>query len=127
MAGICRGAQFLNVMNGGKMWQHVTGHAVSKGHIATDLVSGEEVLVTSTHHQMMIPSAHGKVLAVANVAGHKYSYDKGEEGGVTPDIEVVFYEDTKSLCFQPHPEYVGLDHPCQRLYFDYLEQFLGLK
>jgi len=21
--GICRGGQFLNVMNGGKMWQHV--------------------------------------------------------------------------------------------------------
>src|SRR5206468_3407306 len=26
MLGICRGAQFLHVMNGGKLWQHVDKH-----------------------------------------------------------------------------------------------------
>ena len=26
MVGICRGGQFLNVMSGGKMYQHVTNH-----------------------------------------------------------------------------------------------------
>jgi len=30
MAGICRGAQFLNVMNKGSMWQHVTIQSCSQ-------------------------------------------------------------------------------------------------
>lgn len=55
MAGICRGAQFLNVMNGGTMWQHVDNHSIHGTHKATNLITGEDVMVTSTHHQMMRP------------------------------------------------------------------------
>jgi gamma-glutamyl-gamma-aminobutyrate hydrolase PuuD len=85
--GICRGGQFLNVMSGGKMIQHVEGH--TRNHllmVRTDL----KIPVTSTHHQMMQPGKHSKLIAVAD-------HDKG--------IEVVWYEVTRSLCFQPHPEY----------------------
>jgi hypothetical protein len=28
------------------------------------------------------------------------------------------------LCFQPHPEHVGINHECQILYFDYLNRFM---
>lgn len=126
MAGICRGAQFLNVMNGGKLWQNVTYHAVMAGHEASCHHTGEVVHVTSTHHQMMIPSVHGKVLLTANVAGVKQSYSDQEMGGVSPDVEAVYYEDTKSVCYQPHPEYVAINSPCQDLYFTYLKDLLGL-
>src|SRR5690554_3184603 len=34
MAGICRGAQFLNVMNGGKLYQDVDNHATGNTHLA---------------------------------------------------------------------------------------------
>lgn len=32
--GICRGGQFLNVMHGGKLWQHVHGHGLHGTHRA---------------------------------------------------------------------------------------------
>ena len=68
MAGICRGGQFLNVMNGGKMIQHVDGHATGRDHKLTDRVTGEEHSVTSTHHQMMIPNDEtAEAVAIANL------------------------------------------------------------
>lgn len=130
-AGICRGGQFLNVMNGGRMWQHVTNH--TRTHSALDLDNGREYEVTSTHHQMMIPHESGRVLLIAAegyTAAYKQCMEDGRENTVTNDkwdVESVFYGETKTLCFQPHPEYVGDDHECRDLYFTYLEQHLGLK
>lgn len=108
MVGICRGSQFLNVMNGGKLWQDVNNHAVGAGHIITDLRKGVEISeITSTHHQMMIPTEKAEILALASLATHKKSFideikrDKPE----LDDVEAVWYPDTLCLCFQPHPEF----------------------
>jgi hypothetical protein len=106
LVGICRGAQFLNVMNGGRLWQHVTDH--TRTHIIYDKSYNEQFEVTSTHHQMMIPRDSGLVLAVACVAKEKHCFGSTEfrpEGNEDfNDVEVVWYDDTRSLCFQPHPE-----------------------
>lgn len=129
-AGICRGGQFLNVMNGGKMWQHVTNH--TRPHLAIEPATGREFEVTSTHHQMMNPHQSGQVLLIASDdyrASYKQHMENGREKTVTNDlwdVESVFYEETKSLCFQPHPEYVPNDHECRDLYFQYLNQCFGL-
>lgn len=48
-AGICRGGQFLTVMAGGKLIQHVSGHTMT--HSMTTKY-GSTMRVTSTHHQM---------------------------------------------------------------------------
>lgn len=106
MVGICRGGQFLNVMNGGAMYQHVEEH--TRSHFITDLETGEQVFVSSTHHQMMKPSEKGLLVASSDLAGSREWY----EGEVfhkdisNQDIEVVYYKDTNSLCFQPHPEFL---------------------
>lgn len=65
--GICRGAQFLNIMSGGRMWQHVDGH--TRDHLVCRYVFDtndhkvcrdmKQYKVTSTHHQMMIPGEGG--------------------------------------------------------------------
>ena len=123
MAGICRGAQFLNVKNGGKMWQHVNNHAVAGTHEAYDIPSDRPVQVTSTHHQMMIPADHGEVLLIAELATSKETHAIKVDG-VGTDIEAVLYSDTNCLCFQPHPEYVNINHECQVLYFSYLDRFI---
>lgn len=105
MVGICRGAQFLNVMSGGSMYQHVTGH--TRYHQMVDVGSGEKILVSSTHHQMMKPSERGEILAYAAEGGTREWYE-GEEfkSDVSDrDIEVVYYRHTNCLCFQPHPEF----------------------
>ena len=101
MAGICRGGQFLNVMNGGRMYQHVDNHGIAGTHKAYCTQSGQTIDVTSTHHQMMIPNdKNGIVLlhVAKSLCTHKdYVDDQGD---------MVFYRATNSLCFQPHPEYV---------------------
>lgn len=125
--GICRGGQFLNVVNGGKMWQHVTGHAGGP-HNLVDTITGAVYQVTSTHHQMMRPGEGGFVLAVAREAGMKLAdgdewhieHDRKTRKEDLDDVEVVWYEDSKSLCFQPHPEFGGAQQ-CTDYFFELLE------
>lgn len=109
--GICRGAQFLNVMNGGRLWQHVNNHGVHLGHPVIDMVSGEIIdKVTSTHHQQMIPDEDAEIIAVAErstIKQSEFNFIQRDEPE-NDDIEVVFYPKTSSLCFQPHPE-IGCD------------------
>jgi len=126
MAGICRGAQFLNVMNGGSMWQHVGNHAIRGVHIATDHMNAEDVMVTSTHHQMMIPNDSAIVLMTAQQATFKQGWETQEIGGKNLDIEALYYAETSCLCYQPHPEYVDFDHDCQTTYFRYISTFFNL-
>lgn len=117
MVGICRGGQFLNVMNGGKMWQDVNNHAISGTHKAMCKYWGE-IMVSSTHHQMMRAGNDGEVLVSAELSTYKLS-DIGVWSGAPAkangrDTEVVYYGDTKSLCYQPHPEIVNEDHQCRK-------------
>lgn len=130
MAGICRGGQFLNVMSGGRMYQHVDKHATGKGHELQDLATGRTIHVSSTHHQMMIPAQAGIVVASANLGGIKewVSEDRIVQIKADPvDVEVVYYADTKALCFQPHPEFFNPGDECFDYYFELLERVHGLK
>ncbi len=65
--GICRGSQFLTVMNGGQLVQHVSGHGGP--HHLLDTFDGVPIVATSTHHQMMAPmNTNHKLLAWTNEA-----------------------------------------------------------
>lgn len=134
MLGICRGGQFLNVMNGGKLYQDVDNHAIYGTHKAYDVrlktMKDVPIEVTSTHHQMMRPSEEGLVVCIAGEANRLewLSRDGGRhyKAARDEDVEVVWYEHTRSLCFQPHPEIVDKDHECQHYYFELIERYLGL-
>lgn len=101
--GICRGSQLLNCLNGGTLWQDVNHHGSSHDMIV--LSTGETIRVTSTHHQMMRPGAGGEVLGTAARATRKLA-DGVQHGNEEPDIEIVWYPATSTLCIQGHPEYV---------------------
>ena len=105
--GICRGGQFLNVMNGGRMYQHVQNH--TRNHMLIDSGTGLRIPVTSTHHQMFMPHENAIIIATAQELGRREWYDRqrANEDVSNMDYEVLFYEDTNSLCFQPHPEFPG--------------------
>ena len=142
--GICRGGQFLNVMSGGTLWQDVDAHAIGHTHELYYLkdrhwdfkkvnretwmhyqelgADYKNIEVTSTHHQMMRPDRTS-----AEVWGlvFRSSYrDRGTDNKrrsdfiAYPDVEIARYPITKSLCFQPHPEY-GVKS-CEDLFFDCL-------
>lgn len=138
MAGICRGGQFLNVMSGGKMFQDVDQHALNKTHgmyyisdgkydfrkKVSQLVLVEHIQVTSTHHQMMKPDLDkAEVWGAASRSSYR---DEAVprmapiEDDSYPDIEIVWYPETKALCFQPHPEY-GVES-CENLFFKCLDR-----
>ena len=135
MVGICRGGQFLNVMNGGAMWQDVTNHTAS--HWIYDMVTKDKIHVTSTHHQMMIPSVEGDVVAYActyasdsldSLCQYKKSAKvtmlKSEGDELGSDVEVVWYPGTHSLCYQPHPEMEHMqNHPHRKYFFSLLERY----
>jgi len=128
MVGICRGGQFLNVMNGGKMWQHVDGHAINGTHPIVDAETKKLICeVSSTHHQMMRPFG-GEVLAVAKES--TFLEDDKDRYGCElidhDDVEVVWFPRAKTLCFQPHPEFNGVKE-CRDYYFELLNKHLLVK
>lgn len=109
--GICRGAQLLNCLNGGTLWQHVNNHGVD--HRMLDVITGKMYEVTSTHHQMMRPNLEtGQIIGVASESTVKHSHELTEQfllqGNLYngEDVEIVYYKDTRTLCVQGHPEYV---------------------
>lgn len=127
MAGICRGGQFLNVVNGGELYQDVDGHAIGGTHpmYTTD---GRTIEVTSTHHQMMRPMKGATVIATAHEATRK-EYMRGkfvviDNGMEKPDVEVVMYKQNRCLCFQPHPEFERAPKECTDYYFELIEEIL---
>lgn len=125
MLGICRGGQFLNVINGGKLWQDVSGHAIGGTHPALDLMTGRRISVTSTHHQMMRPEMTlGELICVASQSDRREDDTTVQDGHRGDDCEAVWYDNTSSLCFQPHPEFGGANE-CREYYFDLIERFFG--
>jgi len=101
LVGICRGGQFLNVMKGGLMIQHMDGHMTDhtlKGY-------EDRGLFVSDHHQVMVPNVGTSYLGcITDTEGN---------------VEVVKYDNT--LCYQPHPEYEA-GSPSEVLFFELVEE-----
>lgn len=132
MAGICRGAQLLNVLCGGSMWQHVDNHN-SGDHKVRDELSGEVFEVNSIHHQMMKPSDDAIVLAYAHEATKKEDCHEAGKSTVLyyptksanpgdPEIVIYWKDDIPMFCFQGHPEFAGEN--LQNRYMHYLDDYL---
>lgn len=105
MVGICRGAQFLHVMNGGVLYQHMDGH--NSSHAVFETISRTRIgNVSSVHHQACKENEEMEVLAKSfRVATNRYLNDKKEEDPNATEVEAFFYEKTGCLGFQGHPEY----------------------
>lgn len=139
MAGICRGGQFLNVMNGGKMYQDVNNHAIHGTHEAYIVGNNIPVQVSSTHHQMMRPNTSPNsdchILMTANLStrlthmsdmatGNRINITVDPPAGKT-DIEALYYGSTNCLCFQPHPEFTGPQYADMTdTFFNFIEYYL---
>lgn len=115
MVGVCRGAQFLHVMNHGKLYQHVDSHN-GKPHDVY-LPKTQEYLgpVSSVHHQMCRPNAENgmDVIAVAYESEVKWLNPALSYTGLSKvgdeDIEAFWYPETACFGVQGHPEYQGFE------------------
>lgn len=109
LAGICRGAQLLTVMNGGKLIQHKPGH--TGDHPVRYITKHGEFTenLRECHHQCLLPEGEFTVLGV----------DARDD-----NIEIVLFPKKKQLAFQGHPEW-GCE-TTEGLFFDLLEEHLGV-
>lgn len=109
MLGICRGAQFLHVMNGGKLYQDVDNHYGD--HDIWDIKNKQLVRgISSVHHQLVMENTEGGMEVIAhchNRSKTRHRNDLDFETGSNRDIEAFFYRDTCSIGIQGHPEYRG--------------------
>lgn len=121
--GICRGSQFTCVMNGGKLVQDVTNHAIHGTHSIYDMKTKQTYEITSTHHQMQypynLPKTDYTLVAIASPTLSDYyeglSLDMDELQYLQAhETEIVLYHvDNKPKCLaiQGHPEIMRKDAP----------------
>jgi gamma-glutamyl-gamma-aminobutyrate hydrolase PuuD len=111
MVGICRGAQFLCVMAGGKLVQHQSN---MKEFHPIYTYDGEVIKVSSEHHQAMYPWVlDKKKFEVLGWSTGLSLYHEGSDqkelviGNVPFDmeVEVAFFPEIQALGIQAHPEW----------------------
>jgi GMP synthase-like glutamine amidotransferase len=130
LIGVCRGAQLICAMSGGKLVQDVQGHMGSHAMRTQD---GRSIITTSVHHQMMypfdLPDEDYDLIAWSSPArsltyvGVDVEPMRDFNGGIL-EPEVVYFHKTNALCIQGHPEFTDPDDPfvlyCNDLIREYL-------
>lgn len=106
--GVCRGAQLLCAMAGGKLVQHVEGHNRGDHDVTTS--DGRTIITTSYHHQMMWPyDVEHEMLAVSSKKRSRiYAFNASNvKNSISKDEpEVVWFPKIKGLAIQGHPEFM---------------------
>lgn len=131
LIGVCRGAQLLCAMAGGKLYQDVNGHGT--GHqlalMGTHRYRGAVNLHTSSmHHQMMYPWTAPEfemIASAAPVRANVYRAAVEDKMKVAPPLEpeIVFFPQIQGLAIQGHPEFMSHISPfvglCNQLAQEY--------
>lgn len=128
MTGICRGSQFINVMSGGVMMHHITGHSMEGNHHMTVANLDVPIAVTSTHHQMSVLGDGGILVAKSTDKRSKIylgDADKPMEWE-KPETEGFVYPETNVFGVQYHPEYMPHESTGYLWYRNALVDFMKL-
>lgn len=119
IVGVCRGAQLLCVLNGGKLYQHSEPYTQNHS-IAT--LNGQVIgQVAADHHQIMIPKGHFITYAWNPAPTKVWTTDDNCQWKDTC-AEVVYFPTTKSLAIQPHPEWMSSGHPFVKYVNELMEE-----
>lgn len=125
--GICRGAQLLCALAGGELAQHVDGHG--RGHTITTK-DGEEMYMSSLHHQMMVPTNTDHVMIAWSTEPRSWRYLTTDEYGLeaTLDVdkepEIVYFKGIKGLAIQGHPEMMNPNQRAVQYCNDLAKEYL---
>jgi len=134
MVGICRGAQLLCVMAGGKLLQDVTNHGMCTHPVTARFPEGyiQELMVKGDHHQMQypwdLPTGDFEVLAWSpKPYSMHYAFDAesvididAASAQLKTEPDVVWYPKIKALGMQFHPEWMPESAPA----VDYVQQLV---
>jgi gamma-glutamyl-gamma-aminobutyrate hydrolase PuuD len=127
ITGICRGFQFINVMCGGRMYQHITNHA-GPLHDVTYPATGDQTMVTSTHHQLvMLPK---DAIPVAWSSSNRSTIYIGPEAesidGPEHEMESAIFPQYNAFGVQFHPELLREGATGRNYYLNVMTDFLNL-
>jgi GMP synthase-like glutamine amidotransferase len=126
--GICRGAQLLCALSGGKLIQHVENHGHS--HWIVVPKTGQKFITSSAHHQMMWPYAmpKDKFEVIAETQGPVSRVfvfnDKDIRTKVPHEPEIVWFPEFQSLGIQGHPEFMNVNAPFVHYSKSLVEEYL---
>lgn len=125
MTGICRGAQLINVMSGGRMMHDISNHTGS--HAFESFVDDEVIAVTSTHHQMIVPPEDGFVIGWSKERLSHYYVGRNDEleNWDEPETEAIFIPRTRCAAVQYHPEYMKVESQGYLWYWNMVSSFLN--
>lgn len=126
--GICRGAQFLCAMEGGILFQHVTGHG---GTHLVEVKDHEPFITNSIHHQMMVPAGNFEIIAglYNNAKRSREYWDVSGDAdiniaNVDVEPEFVYYPDIKGFAVQWHPEMMAEDAIANQYLLNFINERL---
>ena len=105
MVGVCRGSQFLNVMAGGKLVQHLDGHGFWHN---MKTIDGRMFEVSSTHHQMSLPTNDSLLIGWSAEKRSYGGYIGDDNKRINPEpkheTEVIYWPTIRGVGMQYHPE-----------------------
>lgn len=114
MLGICRGAQLLNCLAGGSLFQHIQHPGFHE--IVTD--EGERFMSNSVHHQMLRVGEGAIIKAWAEDLSpfHEHMLDGQivNVEHVAREPEIVIYPERRMVLVQGHPEFNANDEELTR-------------
>ena len=136
--GICRGHQFLAVMNGCKLIQHADGHAGSHDALIETPSGLKTMEVSSTHHQQVKEPLGSEdinyiLLGFSDLSTYKEGTDKyniktklsKDQLDRQSDVEAIYFPESRSLGFQFHPEFYASE--MRGAFFDIIKDRYGLQ
>ena len=130
MTGICRGAQFLNVMAGGKLLHHLHGHEIKSHNFVTSKIGFDKpIKVNSLHHQMIIPPKDGFIIGWSpeKLSSDGYiGYHDKPANWPGPEVEAMFMPSTKSCGVQYHPEMMEEDSDGYKFYRNMVKDMITM-
>lgn len=126
MTGICRGAQLINVISGGRMMHHIEGHEGVIHEVETS--KGEVFETNSLHHQMIIPPEDGYIIGWAKRPLSPFYFGDEDEAieWNGPEAEIVLIPSTLCCGAQWHPEAMGKKTLGFRYYYHLVQKFLEM-
>lgn len=132
--GICRGSQFLCVMNGGLLVQNVSNHAIWETHSIYNEKENISYDITSTHHQMQYPYNLDKSNYEVLYTSYEHLSRYYEGDGIDSELiwqngepEIVLYknpDNPRCLAIQGHPEYMRKDAPVVKMLNSLINKYL---
>jgi anthranilate/para-aminobenzoate synthase component II len=126
MVGVCRGLQWLTVMDGGHMIQHTTDHARFTEHnIKT--YRKTQFPVNSFHHQMVMPRENAYIICASPKLSRLYIVGKNQrwKEGPAQEIESAYFPDINAFGVQWHPEMLKEKHPARDFFVEHTNYLLS--